>query len=597
MANLDPVAYLRATEPFDALPEPLFDEAASHLEVGYYPAGSYLVRVGGEPLRFLYVVRKGVVRLERDGQVVQVVEEGETFGYTSLLTHRATLDVLVEEDLLAYQIPEAQFQRLLGDGHFAGHFAAGLGERLRNTLERAPVAKLHFDLSFPVERLLSRPAEWVDPEATVAEAARLMREKRISSLLVRGEPPGIVTDRDFRNRVLANSLGPATPVAEVRSRPLRTVPASTPMYQAWMTLLEAGAHHLPVTRGEEIVGVLTTTDLLRASARGPVAVLRRVERFSSRTDLAGYGNEVADMVGTLLAGGLGAPLIAGYVARLNDALLHRILSRCEAELGPAPSPYAWMVFGSEGRAEQTLLTDQDNGLAFDDSAHGSRPWFDELAKRVTGDLEMAGFPPCHGGHMATKWQGTLSEWTRRFHECVDEPRPHDAALFFDFRRVGGRLDLEPLEAAMARGPKSPQFIRFLARDAMAFGPPAALGLRLRGTPEVDLKWQALSPIVFLARCYGIEAGTRARGTLERLDAALAAGLVSRQSHASVGQAFRFLLELRLQVQLRKLSEGKPPRNQVLLSELSAVERTRLKESLGAIRRWQEMAAFHYQTEV
>jgi len=597
MASIDPVSYVRSIPPFDALPQPLFDEAARALEVGYYPAGTRLVRVGGTPLRFLYVIRKGVVRLERDGQTVQVLEEGETFGYTSLLTRRASLDVLVEEDLLAYQLADAGFQKLLADAHFAGHFAAELGERLRNTLERSPVATFHSDLSFPVERLLQQPAAWVEETATVGEAARLMRERRISSVLVRSDPTAIVTDRDFRNRVLAESLGPDTPVARVWTSPLTTVPASTPIYRAWMTLLDVGVHHLPVTREGSIVGVLSTTDLLKSTAQGPVAILRGVERLGSRAELPGYANQVAEMTSSLLSGGLEATVIAGFVARLNDALVHRILRWCEEDLGPPPAPYGWMVFGSEGRTEQTLVTDQDNGLVFADAGEGARPWFDALARRVTSDLEAAGFPPCHGGHMAGRWQGTLSEWTARFHECVDEPRPHDAALFFDFRRVGGRLDLGPLEAAMARASRSPQFIRFLARDAMAFGPPAVPVLRLRAEPEVDLKWQGINPIVFLARCYGIEAGSSARATLERLDAALAAGLLSEEAFIAVTQAYRFLLGLRLRVQLRTIAEGKAPTNKVALSTLSAVERTHLKESFGAIRRWQGKAAFHYQTDV
>jgi len=597
MASIDPISYVRSIPPFDALPQPLFDEAARALEVGYYPAGTRLVRVGGTPLRFLYVIRKGVVRLERDGQTVQVLEEGETFGYTSLLTRRASLDVLVEEDLLAYQLADAGFQKLLADAHFAGHFAAELGERLRNTLERSPVATFHSDLSFPVERLLQRPAAWVEETATVGEAARLMRERRISSVLVRSDPPAIVTDRDFRNRVLAESLGPDTPVARVWTSPLTTVPASTPIYRAWMTLLDVGVHHLPVTREGSIVGVLSTTDLLKSTAQGPVAILRGVERLGSRAELPGYANQVAEMTSSLLSGGLEATVIAGFVARLNDALVHRILHWCEEDLGPPPAPYGWMVFGSEGRTEQTLVTDQDNGLVFADAGEGARPWFDALARRVTSDLEAAGFPPCHGGHMAGRWQGTLSEWTARFHRCVDEPRPHDAALFFDFRRVGGRLDLGPLEAAMARAARSPQFIRFLARDAMAFGPPAVPVLRLRAEPEVDLKWQGINPIVFLARCYGIEAGSSARATLERLDAALAAGLVSEEAFIAVTQAYRFLLGLRLRVQLRMIAEGKAPTNKVALSTLSAVERTHLKESFGAIRRWQGKAGFHYQTDV
>ena len=92
MASLDPVAFLRATPPFDALPAPLFAAAAASLEIGYYPSGDQLVRVGAEPMQHLYVIRKGSVRLERDGQTLQVLEEGETFGYTSLITGKATLD-------------------------------------------------------------------------------------------------------------------------------------------------------------------------------------------------------------------------------------------------------------------------------------------------------------------------------------------------------------------------------------------------------------------------------------------------------------------------------------------------------------------------
>ena len=210
MASLDPVAFLRATPPFNALPAALFAAAAGALEIGYYPAGSILVRVGADPLQHLYVIRKGSVRLERDGQTLQVLEEGETFGYTSLLTGKATLDVQVEDDLLAYRLPAAQFQRLLGDAQFAGHFAVGLSQRLKSSLEHSPVTTSKADLQLEVAQLLRRPASWVEADATVGDAARVMRDNRISSVLVRGDPPGIVTDRDFRNRVLAEGLGPAT---------------------------------------------------------------------------------------------------------------------------------------------------------------------------------------------------------------------------------------------------------------------------------------------------------------------------------------------------------------------------------------------------
>jgi CBS domain-containing protein len=597
MAAIDPVAYVRATPPFDALPEAVFGEAARTLEIAWYPAGLRLARAGGRPLEHLYVIRAGSVRLERDGHVLQVLEEGETFGYTSLLTGKATLDVQVEESLLAYRLPDAEFRRLLAEAKFAGHFAVGLAQRLRSSLRQGQVATFQADLGRPVGDLVRRGPVWVGAGATVADAARLMREHRISSVLVRTDPPGIVTDRDLRGRVLARRLGPETPVAEVLSRPLQGVEAETPVYLAWATLLDANVHHLPVTRRGEIVGVLGSGDLLTFTAQGPIALLRTLERYESRESLPGYARSVSEMVAAMLQGGLDALVIAGFVARVSDALVRRILQWAEQDLGPPPAPYAWMAMGSEGRMEQTLLTDQDNALVYADEGGPRRDWYQALAERANADLETAGYPPCLGNHMARRWNDSLSTWTRRFDGIVDGPRPHDAELFFDYRRVAGTLDLAPLEAALGRAARTPVLLRFLAREAMEFSPPASLLLRLRGESSVvDLKRHGIIPVVFLARCYGLEVGGAPRTTLARLEAARERGLVSEGVLRAIAEAYRFLLGLRLRLQLRSLSEGKEPGNEVALADLTGLERSRLKESFRAIKRWQEKASYHYQTD-
>lgn len=594
MSAIDPVAYVRETPPFDALPRALFDGAMAALEIGFYPAGTWLVRAGGRPLEHLYVIRRGSVRLERGGLTVQALEQGETFGYTSLITRQATLDVLVEEDLLAYLLPDAEFQRLRTDAAFAGHFAVGLAERLERALDHSPVVTFQADASQEARRLVGRPAAWVEAGATVGEAARLMRAERISSVLVRGDPPGIVTDRDLTNRVLAEGLGPDTPVARVVTAPLRTVSAQAPIYEAWAAILDAGVHHLPVVQGSEILGVLTSTDLLKSSAHGPVAVLRRVERLAGRGSLPGHAGKVAEMSAALLGGGLDAPAIAGLVARIDDALVARLLAWAEADFGPPPAPYAWLAFGSEGRMEQALLTDQDNGLVHAGVEGAGEGYWRAFAERVNADLEAAGIPPCPHGHMARSDRGPLSLWRHRFDACIDERRPLAATLLFDFRKVAGALSTEPLEAAMGRSARNPAFLRFLARAAIEQKPPATL--RLLGGAKVDLKTHGILPIVHLARCYGLEVGSGARATLERLLAAHAAGLLSAETHESVAQAYRFLLGLRLRHQLRAISEGRAPTSVVALADLGAIERTRLKDAFRVVKRWQEKAAFHYRTD-
>ena len=601
MAAIDPVAYLRATPPFDALPEEVFTSAARSLEIAFFPAGSRLVRKGGEPLRHLYVIRKGAVRLERDGQTLQLLEEGETFGYTSLISHEASMDVVVEDDLLAYRLPQAQFELLLAQARFAGHFAGELAERLKSSLEQSQVATFRADLSVEVQQLVRRPPVRVPEATTVGEAARVMREQHISSVLVDSEPVGIVTDRDFRNRVLAEGLGPDTPVTRVFTRGLKTVAAEAPIYEAWTMLIDSGVHHLPVVKGKEIVGVVTANDLLKATAQGPVAVLRRVEKLAGRDQLPGYGARVTEMTSALLAGGLDATVIAGFVARLNDALVHRILRWAEEQLGAPPCRYAWIVSGSEGRMEQTLLTDQDNALIYEDAGKGSEAWFRALAERANDDLEAAGFPRCPGGYMAREWHGPIGEWTERFRGWVADHGPQTlmrAAIFVDYRKVSGTLDLAPFEAAIQRAGKDRLFLASLAKAALDARPPASLLLRLKGeSSEVNLKAHGITPIVHLARCYGLEVGTDRRNTLERLDAAVRAGLMGPDARELVGGAFRFLLGLRLRLQLRAVADGRPVSNLVPLAELSALERSRLKDSFRAIKDWQEKASYHYRTDL
>jgi CBS domain-containing protein len=333
-------------------------------------------------------------------------------------------------------------------------------------------------------------------------------------------------------------------------------------------------------------GAVATADV---GALGTRAALRRLVRSGPRTHAAGN----ADLVASLLAAGADPATIVRLVARRNDVLTRRILRRAEASLGGAPAPYAWIVFGSEGRMEQTLHTDQDDLLAYADEGERSRGWFQALAERVNVELETAGFAPCRGGHMARNDLGSLSEWRRRFDAAVDGPLPHEAELWLDCRRVGGRLDVAPLEASLSRAARAPLLLHLLAREALAFRPPAPLLLRLRPSTAVDLKLHGLVPIVFLARCYALEAGSVARGTPERLDAARRGGALAAGNHAAVAEAYRFLLALRLRLQLRALSAGGPFRDRFPAAALAPPDRASLRRAFGAIRRWQESAGYHF----
>ncbi len=595
---MEPAEFLRRQPPFDLLRPEDFRIAEDGLEVSYVPRGERVLQRGGPQATHLWIVRKGSVRLERDGQVVQVLEEGDAFGFPSLIgrTH-PHVDVVAAEDVLAYRLGADVFDRLLQVPAFAEFFLADLTDRLRRSSALGAMP-MGVDLAQPARDLASREPVGIGADATVGEAARRMREAGVSSVLVHGDPMGILTDRDLRGRVLAEGRGPDTTVADVMTRPLVTLDADASLFEVLLLMLERRVHHVPLAQDGRVVGVLTDTDLLRAQVRSPIALLKRLSSEDGRRGLPGYGAEIEHVVESLFAAGLEAVQIGRVVSRLNDALVASLLRAAEAELGPPPAPYAWIVFGSEGRMEQTLLTDQDNAIVHADGA--DLAWYRAVAERVVNGLLAARFPPCPGGFMATRWCHPLGHWLDAFRGWIRTPDPKallDASSLFDFRPVHGALDLAPLRDVLHDASEQRVFLAHLAKTALVFTPPLSPFRHIREQEGgVDLKKGGLLPIVALARVAAIEARTDARATLERLSAAADAGTLSHEGAATLAEAFRFLLRLRLRDQLQSTRAGHPPGNATRLESLTPLERAQLKDVFLALRELQDALRLRWATD-
>jgi CBS domain-containing protein len=603
---MDPVDFLREHAPFNDLSTDGLALIAKSLEVTFTERGVRILARGGERSGYLYVLRKGAVRLELDGRLIDELGPGECFGFPSLLSRgEPQLDVVTDQDCLLYRLPEEPFHRLLAsEVAFAGFFLGSLAERLRAATAGEP-SSLGGGLGTPVGALARREPVWVEANATVGEAAQVMRRERVSSVLV-GSPAGagagldknlgILTDRDLRRRVLAAGRGPEAPARPAATSPVVTCDADASLYEALLVMLRARIHHLPLVRDGAIVGVVTHTDLLRQQQKSPVFLLKRIERAERAEDLAGFPDEMTGMVEALLWGGLEATDIGRVVAALNDALAVSLLQRAEAELGPPPVPYRWIVFGSEGRQEQALITDQDNALIYAEETPAAAAYFGRLAERVVGGLIAASVPPCAGGFMATNWHQSLPAWVAQFRHWGAEPEPEalmKAANFFDFRPIHGALDLAPLEEAIAAAAGNRVFLAQFTKEGLGMRPPIGIFHRIRQHAEgIDLKAGGLIPVVSLARLYALEAGARAGSTLQRLRHAEAAGVLSREGSEMLAEAFRFVFRLRLRQQLAARRHGLPNAN-VRLEALGPLERRHLKEAFVAIRQMQEAAAQRY----
>ncbi len=331
----------------------------------------------------------------------------------------------------------------------------------------------------------------------------------------------------------------------------------------------------------------SAVDLLDAleQPRRLVEGLRGLDALDALDD---YQGEMVGVVGRLLADDdVDVLAVTQVLASVNDALTRRLLELAEDELGPPPSAYAWLSLGSHGRGEQVLSSDQDSALAFADDAEGALEYFPHLAQHVVTALARAGLPLCDGGYMATNWCRPIGEFREMFHAWVERPEPEAllrAEVFLDVRPVHGDLPVDVLDRMLVVGGTHGPFRVQMARAAVTFRPPLTFFGRLR-TPDsaLDVKRAGTAAIVLLARLYALAGGSSARTTLLRLEAAAAAGTLSRVGAGDLADAYRFLTGLRLRHQVEQVQQGRTPDNLVPLDDLTAADRERLRTTLRHLR--------------
>jgi CBS domain-containing protein len=467
--------------------------------------------------------------------------------------------------------------------------------------------------------LASTPPLTCPLSATIAAAAAQMSARAAGSIVVvgdLGEPLGIVTDRDLRNRVVARGASAEVPVAQIMSAPLVSVPADTPAFEALLEMTRRSIHHLGVVEGGRLVAIVSSHDMVLAEGAHPLALARAIEAEESLDGLAASAPRLIAVVRWLVTGGAGASEIGRLVAEINDRLVARALALIERALeveghGRPPVAYSWLVTGSEGRREQTLKTDQDNALIYADSPKDGEAavYFSLLAERMGAALVRLGFPACPGGFMASnaRWCQPERVWHEYFASWMENPNPEpivDASLFFDLRPVAG--DPEPGRALWSwvceRAPKRTLFLRYLAQDAVS--QPSALGWFRRFRVErsgprrgrLDLKAVAVFPMTQAMRVCGLSLGLRETHTLDRLAGAEAAGLLRPQDAADLREAYEIVTRMRIAHQLRCLDEGIAPDNFLDPRRLSRGDGLLLKHALRTVAWVQRFVEDRFQTD-
>lgn len=586
--------FLETVHPYDSLPPDELAQVAGSFGRRELPAGT-MVYTLGDALEGLYLVKSGVVEvLDRDGELVSLLTARNSFGERGLMRDgHAVTSARTTEASVILVLPQAEFHRLIAAfPAFERFFSRGRGAEPRgNDLATIKVADL-----------LARSPVTCAPETGIAEAARMMRDAHVSSLGVteEGRLVGIVTTRDLSNRVLAEGRDPARPVGTVMTHDPVSLPLDALGSDILHIMLERRIGHLPIVDRGRFVGMITQTDLTRFQALSSAVLIRDVAGASTVEELAAVTARIPQLLLQLVGGNHAHEVVTRLVTDIADAVTRRLLAMAEAELGPPPVPYLWLACGSQGRQEQTGVSDQDNCLMIDDAMRPEHePWFAALAKIVSDGLNACGYVYCPGDMMATnpRWRQPMRVWRDYFAGWIARPDPMAqmlSSVMFDLRPIGGAIGLHGAlqEATLAAAAKNSIFVAHMISNSLKHTPP--LGL-IRGFAtirsgehrnHIDMKLNGVVPVVDLGRVYSLMGRLTPVNTRARLLAAEEAGVISVAGARDLIEAYDLIAQMRLENQAQQVRSGRKPDNYLAPSDLSDFERSHLRDAFVVVRTMQ-----------
>lgn len=603
---MDIPSFLRIYPPFDELDEERLAEIVRRTHIEFYPKGTVILRQSGEPSRYLYVVRTGAVEVLDGTHVTDVLNEGEVFGHFSLLSGLGpAFSIRAAEDTICYLVDQDIAEEVMGTRGGLAFLSSTLRRREIRALDGMDPETVD-PWQTPVGSLVRRPPVMAATTSSIREAAELMTQERVSSLLVRRpDGLGILTDRDLRSRVLALGRSPDTPIDAVLTSPVVTVPAEAMVAEVMALMLERGVHHVPVVDQEgELLGLVTDVDLMGLEQKTPFVLKVDIERAEAADAAVETARRLPETVCSLVEANVDPIDVGHAVAVVVDTLTRRLLELGIHKLGDPPCAWSWLALGSEARQEQALFTDQDNALVVDPdgSIDEVDPYFEELAAFVTDHLQQAGIPRCRAGVIASnrEWRGSIEEWQGRFRGWIADPGRSGSAftgIAFDYRPIAGPLEVRTaLDDVIRAAHHESQFLRHLARGAIEGRPPTGFMkdsvIEARGTSAValDVKHGGITPITNVARALAISSGLVENRTLRRLREVAMVERITEETRRGLEEAFRLLWQIRLEHQARQVRTGAPRDDLVDPRTLGPLTRQGLKEAFRLIERVQDALA-------
>jgi CBS domain-containing protein len=593
-----PSAFNFSASPFDCLNPAEQRLVRDSVDIAYYREGETILEVGSSPAHLFVLIKGFVSQLDGD-ETVATYGPDDCFDGRGLVAGRTSSRFIAAEEVVTYMLARQAVSELIASNStFGALLFSDLGSKLGALSERQSQHELQSLALARVDEAFLRPAHTVDFATDILTVVRLFQAQRTSNVLVR--PPngesgrlGIFTATALQRAILDGTPLERLAVGKLAKFPLIAVKPSDQVGDALAMMLMNRIHRVVVADGEQILGILEALDVFSFLSNHSLLITVQIEMATDIAALAEAAGKVTRMIAVLQRGGSRIGLIARLVSDLNS----KLFDRAWRLIAPADlvANSCLFVMGSEGRGEQLLKTDQDNGLVLRDG-YGPPADLDDVCRRFSEALRSFGYPDCPGGIMLSNpvWRHSATDFGQLTRRWLLAPTPEslmNLAIFLDARGVcGDAALLDALRRGLMQVATDNEAT--LARFAAAidaFGESFGWWNRLLALGEseqhLNIKKEGIFPLVHGVRSLALSRHLLETGTLARIDALVASGALDAALASALADSLHFFMMLRLRAGLAELDTGRVVSGNVEVEKLSSLDRDLLKDTLAVVKRF------------
>lgn len=583
----------------------------NNLDIAYFQKGETIIAAGEVP-EGVFIVLKGKVG-ESDGSeatdqdvaaanVFVHYQDEDYFGGWSVLNGRAIHNFIAVEETICHVLPTRTLMDLIASNPlFADYFQQNL------TAKREIVAQ-HGQNQDMAEFMLARIEDGTIREplivlegTSIAEATRMMREMKADCVLAKkGNRYGMVTGTDLLDAVIINGLPLESDVSEIASYRLITTDPQDYLFNALIMMTQQQIERVVVMRGTELLGIVELTDVLSHFSSHSHVIGLRVERAQTVEDLREASRGLTDLIKALISTGVKIRFTMELLAAMNGRIISKLFDLViPNDLRPH---VCLIVMGSEGRGEQIMKTDQDNGLIFRDGLEW--PEKHAVMRKFSETLISFGFPPCPGNIMVSnpEWVNSTSDWANKLNDWsqkFDGESVMKLAIAVDGKPVAGNAALfKVARNAFLRSVRNNDiFFSHFAKASLNFDTPLTFFGNLKEKGVLDIKKGGIFPIVHGVRTMALEHRILETNTFKRIEALVEMEQMRKNHGENLAEALSLFVQIRLKHQIQRVEESQdgrdPTPNAIDLQRLNKLERDLLRDALRIVKDFKKHLASRY----